>query len=221
MKGVLMGLLFMVGGTAHAIDMSKCSVLKTEIEVNTTPITFSTDYSLSLSQIQALAGTTAGMTTLGVTSSKLHVEYTIGYDGLTETNTGITCLKPKLKINLAYPMMKVYVAKEFPKGSCEFNHIYEHELKHVNAYKKHLKHIESELESKIKAFFGNRVYQGNKDALMAQFSEAVNTHWMPWVQQKAKEVDKLHQQIDTPDEYAKNTTACNGKINEKIRAFRS
>lgn len=153
-----------------------------------------------------------GHSALGVTVAKLQSALNVRSRLLRDTRTGETCMRPEIRATLTYSPMEVFVASEFAGDACIHDHILEHETRHVRAHEGQLDHASRQLEQAMRAHFANRIFYGRESALRAQLEDDIRTRWLPLAMSYLQEVRSLHERIDTPEEYARNQTACGGRI---------
>ena len=173
-----------------------------------------TDYNVSyrnLTQIQLQGNVShAGTRVLGITQAKMSSSARYGLTSLSQGTQG--CARPRLHITLSFAPIRVFVGREFVPGTCEFQLIFDHEVRHVKADNDHLAFVAQKLQQELTQYFGNTVYYGNSQQLQQSWQDAVQQYWMPRAQAWMKLVENRHAQIDTPAEYARNNTACGGAV---------
>jgi hypothetical protein len=84
----------------------------------------------------------------------------------------------------------LYIASELKRNQCAFDHVKEHELTHVRIYQEALATLKQRIEARTAN--GEDLFQAAKTEVLA--------------------VEALHKAFDSPEEYAENKSACNGKI---------
>ncbi len=128
------------------------------------------------------------------------------------------CASPQLNLTLGFNPMTVYVAKEFPEGGCAYKEIYRHELRHVKAYEAQLASIEKDLsESLNRRFASGGPWRGPVGQTSADLQRELDKHWLPYIQREFARADEAQALIDTSEEYARVTDACNGEIRKRTR----
>ena len=128
------------------------------------------------------------------------------------------CASPQLALTLGFSQMTVYVAKEFPEGSCAYKEIYQHELRHVKAYQTHLASIEQDVTVTLnRRFATGSPWRGPVGQARAQLQRELNERWLPYIKREMARADEVQALIDTPEEYARVADACGGEIRKRIR----
>ena len=128
------------------------------------------------------------------------------------------CASPQLTLSYGFSPLVVYVAKEFPAGSCAYDEIYRHEQRHVTTYQKHIESIEQELAATLNRRFATQgPWRGPAGQTAAQLQEELNERWVPYIKRQIERVDAAQALIDTPEEYARVKNSCQGEIKRALR----
>ena len=128
------------------------------------------------------------------------------------------CASPQLVVTYGFSPMTVYVAKEFSKGSCAYNEIYQHELRHVKTHQDHLASIEKELIDMLnRRFATGSPWRSIIGQTRLTLERELNERWIPYITREMERVELAQALIDTPEEYARVANACNGEIKRIIR----
>lgn len=192
----------------------------TEIHVRVDAASTVFDYSKSTSQITAMKPSGgAGWTTLGLTVT--NTKFGIQSAGSTLVREdGRACLRPSFEVKVNLNPQRVFVGSEFPVGSCAFIEVRAHELRHVETNQVYAEKVAREFEQRMRAAFGQEIYYGQSKELSAEVARVVKTGWLPFLAQELDKVNKLHERIDTPAEYARMGTLCDGQVNKVLHAQR-
>jgi hypothetical protein len=119
---------------------------------------------------------------------------------------------PKVKVDLTYAPVRIYVGSEFPSGSCGYKEILAHEMRHMQTYMDHLQKVEVLVRDALnKRFEGKPLYAPGGTARSALAHE-IDTGWIPYIKAEMSKVEAQHALIDSPQEYARLGKACNGEI---------
>lgn len=169
-----------------------------------------------LSFLGALAAG-SGNYALGLTRGSAAAQFASASLSTTDRSQRWECTSPQLTLNLGFKPMTVYVAKEFPAGSCAYTEIYEHEQRHVKAYQEHLAGIAKDLEESLKRRFADGLWYGPIGQSKAMLQKELNDRWLPYIQREIRRVDDAQALIDTPEEYARVADSCDGAIRKVLR----
>lgn len=180
----------------------------------------SLDTSYGYKSITALASTLnrAEKRVLGLTRGTARVQF--------ETRTALVidrtgrweCASPQIAVSYGFSPMKVYVASEFPKGSCAYNEVYQHELRHVKTYQEHLARIEKDLaDTLIRRFATGSPWRSPVGQTRMTLERELNERWLPFITREIERVESTQALIDSPEEYARVSDSCDGEIRRLIR----
>ena len=127
------------------------------------------------------------------------------------------CASPQLTISFGFDPMTVHVAKEFPAGSCAYREIYEHEMRHVQAYQAHSASIEKELtEALMSRFATGAPWRKPVGQTRAILHLELNERWVPYIKRAMNRVEAAQALIDTPEEYARIRESCDGEVKKRM-----
>lgn len=186
------------------------------------------NHSLSISELSRLrsngsAGQGARQHVLGLTVVKSLSRIDALTLNLQNPQTNQECLSVKLDVTLEYTAPQVYIAKEIPPGTCSYQQILEHELRHVQAYLTHLPKVEAALRPLLNQRFGVApIYGGvgqGKPQLREQLQQELNQYWIPLLGSEVEKVEAQQRVIDSPQEYERMGRACNGEVQKFLREF--
>ncbi len=159
----------------------------------------------------------SGNYALGLTRGSAAAQFASSTPSASDRSQRWECSSPQLILSLGFKPMTVYIAKEFPAGSCAYNEIYEHEQRHVKAYQEHLAAIAKDLEEALKRRFGEGLWHGPIGQTKVLLQQELNERWLPYIQREIRRVDDTQALIDTPEEYARVADSCEGAIRKLLR----
>lgn len=185
------------------------------------PLAFNTQYSYrSLTNIgNALAK--PGMAILGLTRGAAVVRFETRISIATDPSGRYECASPRLTVTYGFRPMTVYVAREFPSGSCAYREILDHEMRHVKTYQEHMALIESEISGALQERFAEAGHwRGQAGQTREKMQSELDNRWVPFIKQLLNRVDAKQALIDTPEEYDRVAASCNGEIKRQLRRDR-
>ena len=177
------------------LPLAKVEVVGEDIEVKT-------DFTRSIGQLSANGAATVGRMVLGLVETKLTgaVEFTA--PGVVKPLSGRYCMRPSLKLTLAFKPTTLYVAREHAAGSCEFDITMDHEKKHIAVYQKYLDQMALDVRDELREQLGDRIQYFDSAAAgetsIRQRSAAI---LQPYLERGAQESAKRQALVDTPEEY--------------------
>ena len=155
---------------------------------------------------------------LGLTLATSRVNFEIKTSSYVDHTDRWECSSPQITVIYGFSPMTVYVAKEFPKGSCPYNEVYQHELRHVKTYQDHLVNIEKDLADTLRQRFATgSIWRAPKGQTRLMLEKEMNERWLPFIKREIERVESAQKLIDTPEEYARVSGACGGEIERVAR----
>lgn len=159
-----------------------------------------------------------GQQILGLTQGNAVVQFASKIPSRVDRTGRWECASPQLTLTYGFRPMTVYVAREFPEGSCAYREILAHEARHVKTYQEHVASIEKELTGTlVQRFATGAPWLGPVGRAEASVQRELEERWIPYVQRLIARGDLAQRLIDTPEEYERVASACNGEIRNRIR----
>lgn len=188
------------------------------VQVRTDPVEPVVESRLSYAELTRLAGREGdGRWVLGLTRPALQVEAQWGFSSLSDPLSGLTCLRPSLTMTLRYRPVQVYVASEFIDDSCAYDFVFRHEMRHVDVHVRRLREVALQLQAELQDRLAGVVHVGRRDDLQARLQSEVTGRWLPRAERDLQDVRREHQIIDSPEEYERAQTVCEGRIARHLR----
>lgn len=154
-----------------------------------------------------------GQRVLGLTRGVAIVRFETRVVSHVDASRQWECASPQISMSYGFSPMTVYVAKEFPKDGCAYREIYQHEQRHVEAYRKHLAAIEKDLADTLaRRFTTDGPWRGPVGQARARIASELEERWGPYVKREINKVELVQAQIDTPEEYRRVAERCDGAI---------
>ena len=159
-----------------------------------------------------------GQQVLGLTRGRASAHFSLSIASRVERDGRWECASPQLTVSYGFSPLTVYVAREFPEGSCAFKAIYQHEMRHVKTYLAHLVDIESELTATLnRRFASDGPWRGRAGETRMALERELSERWLPYIQRAIDRVDADQSLIDSPEEYARVADSCGGEIRQLMR----
>jgi hypothetical protein len=152
-----------------------------------------------------------------LTRPALQVEAQGGFSALSDARSGLTCLRPSLTMTLRYRPVQVYVASEFINDSCAYDFVLRHEMRHVDVHVRRLREVALQLQAELQDRLAGVVHVGRRDELQGRLQAEVTGRWLPRAERDLQDVRQEHQLIDSPEEYQRALTVCEGRIAAHLR----
>lgn len=225
----LAAMLAVVAGGAHAARTPfqiRCedTISKTISVLSSKQNGYTINTQLSYKMLTAMKGVASrNQFVLGLTRTESRVQVGLAGQMLQDPASGYECVAPQIKVQLTYEPVKIYVGSEFPAGTCGYQEILAHEMRHMQAYMAHLPKVEKVVSAALaKRFEGKPLYAPAGTARSALAFE-IDSGWLPYIKAEMAKVEAVQAQIDSPAEYARLSRACGGEIQRilvKTRALR-
>ncbi|PKO86434.1 MAG: hypothetical protein CVU18_15055 [Betaproteobacteria bacterium HGW-Betaproteobacteria-12] len=159
-----------------------------------------------------------GHQVLGLTRGTASASLAVHSPTLVDSSGRWECASPQITLRYGFSPITVYVAREFPPGSCAHQQIYEHEMRHVKTYEEHLVNLEKDLLATLNARFATGgPWRGKAGDIGPRLRRELDQRWLPMVQREIRRVEAAQALIDTDEEYARVADACDGAIKKVIR----
>lgn len=177
------------------------------------------DYTKRVYELTQMAENSKGLT-LGLTTSRPNIGFVWDMRAMQDSASKKFCMRPKIVLSINPGDQLVYVGKEFQQGSCAFNEILGHELKHVDTNLAMAKQVAKFMEQYIRASVENRVIYGDSRQQLEQYIiEAIQDHWLPMAKLELGRTREKHREIDSPEEYMRVNNSCSQEIPEVLQRF--
>jgi hypothetical protein len=213
--GLLLAIVLVLAATRNKDVMAsicEAQLRPTTVRVSTTPVSFSTDLSASTLQLTEMAAPASGRMVHGLTRTNMRSVVTVGSNGITNPVTGAHCLRPIVDVRLGFEPMTVFITRDQPEGSCQFDVTMRHELEHVGVYRAFLDSAAADVEKFLRAHFGNQIYYfESADDAQRRMNEETSQRIGPFVEESMNRVRALQAPLDTPDEYLRLERSCGSR----------
>jgi hypothetical protein len=118
-----------------------------------------------------------------------------------------------LKVVLSADNLKVYVAREYPEGSCEYEETLRHEMRHVEIHREVYAKYSRELEEALSRAQGipgktRPLLVGDPDLGSRRLAQLIEGVVNPVFEAFQKELGERQDELDTPEEYRSIQSRC-------------
>jgi len=176
------------------------------------------DFDKNMAAIQSIASDRGHSLPEGIALGVARYEPVLNFNVPTvveDMPLGITCAYIKhVDVAFGYEDLTVLIAHEVPQGSCGFEEILKHEQKHVEVahelLHKYAPIISEKLAEHLKVYGMSQA--SNPDYAQQYLSDKLHDAVGDIVMQMENENIERQQQIDTPAEYERLGTVCNGEL---------
>lgn len=155
---------------------------------------------------------------LGLTVTRLAASHRTQIGKVSDARTGeFHCARlDALKVSFGTRQPTVYVAREFPRGSCAFNQVLEHEEEHLRIARGVVEEFADAIEREVRAAVGDvRVVRAdNAEAATKMISRAVAEAVDKVMTEAERALVGRNRAFDSLEEYRRLARACDGQIAE-------
>lgn len=193
---------------------------KPSVQIERLPTRLALNTSYSIAALNNLGASVArpGHQVLGLTRGTASASLGSRTPGMLDSRQRWECASPQIILRYGFSPLTVYVAREFPPGSCAHREIYDHEMRHVKTYEDHLVAIEKELSEALNARFATGTpWRAPAGEVAARLQRELDERWLPYVQRQIRAVEQAQALIDTDEEYARVANSCDGEIKKVMR----
>jgi hypothetical protein len=149
---------------------------------------------------------------LGLTRTESRIEIGLSAQILSDAHYERECIVPHIDVTLSYVPIIIYVGSEFPSGSCAYQEILAHEMRHLNAYLNHLPKVETLVRAALKQRFAAKPIYAPAGQGKAMLERELDAGWMPFIKKEMGKVEQIQAAIDSTQEYKRLSKVCEGEV---------
>ncbi len=191
---------------------------RTVITVNSQKNGYSVDNTIPFRQLPAKSQKPAPLNgaLLGVTATNFAAN--IGFRTAVMRNpfSSYECASSTIEVKLSYEPTVIYIGREFVPGTCAYREILAHEMRHLNTYFDQLPKVEMVVRAAMQRRFDAKAVYGPQGMAQSALKREIESVWLPFVNTQIKQADRLHDAIDTPQEYDRLSRVCQGEVQSFI-----
>lgn len=159
-----------------------------------------------------------GREVLGLTRGNATARFAIELPLVVDNTNRWECASPQITLTYGFTPVTIYVAREFPEGTCAHKEIFAHEQRHLKTYQAHMAGLEKSFQDTLSArFANNRVWRGPAGQTAPRLQRELDERWLPYIQREIAKVEAAQALIDTPEEYDRVANACDGEIAKRLK----
>ncbi len=192
----------------------------TGVQVESRDHGYRVDSSLSTRALTRIKREPAGAFVLGLTRAESRVAISVEGAIVGSPETPEECMLPQIGVRLSYPTIVLYVGSEFAPGSCAYDEILAHEMRHLKAYIDYLPKVESRVRASLGRRFDARPVYAPRGQSLARVQAELDGRWMPFIKHEMAKAKVLQAGIDSPVEYARLSKVCQGEVQSLIGSTR-
>jgi hypothetical protein len=152
---------------------------------------------------------TATHRTIGLTHASFAHRSSIEVKGLEDRASHRACVRPHVNVELSLRPMTVYIAREYASDDCRSRTIREHEQRHVEVYAGYAREAVATLNEQLAAIVGKQPHFAYTVGDAQQtLDHRIGTQLDAFMRESRKVIAERQALVDTPEEYARVSTAC-------------
>ena len=174
---------------------------------------YTVNNTLSYKALTRMKGQDAARTyVLGLTKTESRISIGLNAEILGDPQSGQECIAPHIEVSLSYVPIVIYIGSEFSPGTCAYQEILAHEMRHLKAYLDHLPKVEILVRAALKKRFTEKPIYAPVGQSKAMLEQEIDGGWMPYIKNEMGKVEQLQAAIDSPQEYARLSKVCKGEV---------
>jgi hypothetical protein len=178
---------------------------------------FTVDNSRSLAALATMmGGVPKNAYILGVTHAEPELSIVVNGKIFIDNNTRMECMVPQFDVNLWFASMVVYVGSEFVPGTCAYDEVLAHEMRHVNTYLAFLPKVETVVRDTLRKRFDGKPLYARSGQARSLMQRDIDINLKPWIKRELGKVEIQQRAIDTAHEYARLSKVCEGEVQSLI-----
>jgi hypothetical protein len=201
--------------SARTVFQAQCEdrIGATAVTLSSSGASYSIDNSLSYKALGRLKDNLrSGSYVLGLTRTESRIA--VGVEGgmLSDPQSGYECIAPQISVSLTYVPIIIYVGSEFSPGTCAYQEILAHEMRHLKTYLDQLPKVETVVGAALRMRFPPKPIYAPAGQAKALLDQEMDGRWMPYIKNEMGKVERLQAAIDSPQEYSRLSKVCKGEV---------
>jgi hypothetical protein len=156
---------------------------------------------------------------LGLTTVETRTRVSSTVKLLSDPASGRECVAPMLDVEVDFPKVDVFVAREFSPATCSFRFVLAHEMRHVQLYRDLRPRLQSMIREEMDKRFGTGLLYGAAGQGQSTVDEFVETRLRPMIHAELSLVQETQKQIDSLEEAFRLSNACQGEVYALMARF--
>jgi hypothetical protein len=199
------------GGNPFASFEARCAKLPPpRIEVVEVPLRFERDDTQPTAALTAKSGSTPAMhRAIGLTTAVFGQSTDIELHVIDDRRGARACGMPRVRVELSMQPITVFIAREIADQPCQRDITVSHEMKHVAVFRDVLDEATQDLEREMPEAIGAELRRAtSQEELQRRLVVAVRDYLARFMRSRQRVLDERQAAVDSPEEYARVSTAC-------------
>ena len=197
-----------------------CATIRGEVELQASGLSgHRLDHTRSLLDLTGMAARMVpGRFVLGYTWTEARVQLATEFKTTQDPRSSRECVAPRVKVTLSYEPIVIYIGREFVPGSCAYEAVLAHEMRHLNAYRAHYAAVEAQLRASLRRHFEVPAQPVPLGQGQARLEQDIEQHWLPAIKAELQKAEAQQRAIDSPQEQARLSKVCQGEVQSIIKS---
>lgn len=202
---------------AEALAAARCPAAEAlpRVSLKTLPgkVTYNTRQNRrQLQRLQGQSGASSrrGWRPIGLTLTELEFRMNISVNTMPRKGRGHCATMAEVKSSLGYDKITIYIAKRYPKGSCQYLSVLAHENEHLAIFRDTLAVYAPRVERRLTAAASaiKPVLAATPARAAAKIQKTLQREMEPLFKEMNRRLDSENDRIDTPQKYHGEQARC-------------
>ena len=161
-------------------------------------------------QRQTMGQPSAGWLPIGLTLTERGLQFGLTMRQQQLSDHSYCSEVASVQASLLYHRIDVYIAREYPRGSCQYNSIVDHERRHVGIYHDTLAEFAPRIENTFYDVLGKMkpVHNNDPERALQHYMEKLERATAPLFDELDRVASSRNASMDTPENYRKEQQYC-------------
>ena len=209
------------GGNPFASFETRCAKLAlSRFEVVAVPLTFERDDTQPIAALTVKSGSSpATHRAIGLTTAVFGQSTDIELHVVGDRRGATACGTPRVHVELSMQPVRVFVASELVDAPCQREITLSHEMKHVEVFREVLDEAAKDLERELPEGIGTELRRAtSREELEQRLIVRIRDYLAQFMHERQRALDERQAAVDSPEEYARISTACRRSAADLIPA---
>lgn len=149
---------------------------------------------------------------LGLTTVQTRTEFLVDSPALIDQGSGRECVAPRIEVDILFPRIEVYVAREFSPVSCSYRLVLAHEMRHVNLYREFQPRLLQMIRTAMEKNLGGGPLYAPAGIGPQMVEDYVDNTLRPFIRAEMAKIEQSQLDIDNEEERWALSGACHGEV---------
>jgi len=208
-------------GNPFASFETRCAKLAlSRFEVVAVPLSFERDDTQPIAALTVKSGSPlATHRAIGLTTAVFGQSTDIELHSVDDRRGARACGTPRVHVELSMQPMMVFIARELAEAPCQREATLSHEMKHVEVFREVLDEAVQDLERELPEGIGTELRRAKSpEELERRLIVTVRDYLAEFMHERQRVLDERQAAVDSPEEYARVSTACRRSAADLIPA---